>query len=119
MLDLIRERGSADGCRTLAEVISRYERLDVMFRQVCSEGRLRSRSELQRRGFRASGEIYMHVGRGPQLLFGNGGNHRFAAARIAGLSCIPAQLGVVHPEAIHDWEQVAVRGARRPLTTNH
>lgn len=114
MLELIEERGKADGCRTLEDVIARYKRLDVMFEQMVSEGRLRSRPELQKRGFRAKGEVYIHVGRGPQLLFGGGGCHRFAAARIAGLRSIPAQLGVVHAGALADWETVVVRSARRP-----
>ena len=116
MMELIAERGSADGCRTFADVVARYDRLDAMFRQVRSEGQLRSRSELQHRGFRAVGEVYVHVGRGPRLLFGNGGCHRLAAARAAGLECIPAQLGVVHPEALNDWAKAVVRSTRRPAT---
>lgn len=119
MMEIIKERGSADSCRTMADVVARYERLDVMFQQICAEGQLRSRDELQRRGFRARGEIYIHIGRGPQLLFGGGGCHRFAAAQIAGLECIPAQLGAVHPHTLDNWTNVAMRSASRPAKCKH
>ena len=116
MMDLIEKHGGrVDGCLTLADVVDRYERLDAMFAEVRSQGRLLSRRERSQRGFRARGEIYIHVGRGPRLLFGGGGIHRFAAARIAGLDCVPAQLGVVHQDVVADWQDVVVRGSRRPV----
>lgn len=115
MMQLIRERGEADGCRTIADVRVRYSRLDAMYDQILSEGQLRSRIELQGwRGFRASGEIYVHIDRNGQILFGGGGCHRFAASRIAGLSCIPAQLGVVHAGALDRWSLNAIRSTQRP-----
>lgn len=116
MLELIDQHGRADGCRTLSDVVERYRRLDVMYQQMRFEGRLRSRTELKQPGFRAMGEVYVHVGRAGKLLFGGGGCHRFAAARVIGLECIPAQLGVVHRTAIHSWPAVAARSNRRPVT---
>lgn len=114
MLHLIREKGRADGCRTLDDIVSRYARLDALFDQISQERILKSRTELQQSGFRAMGEVYVHVGRGPRLLFGRGGNHRLAAARIAGLQCIPAQLGVVHRRQVEGWTEIATPSSRRP-----
>lgn len=114
MMDQISKRGLTDGCLTLSDVVARYERLDRIYEQVASEGRLLSSRELGRRGFRGQGEIYVHVGRGPSLLFGLGGIHRFALSRILGLDCIPVQVGVVHRDAVADWQCLVSRTARRP-----
>jgi hypothetical protein len=115
MMQLIREHGKVDGCLTLADVRARYSRLDAMYDQILSEGQLRSQVELRGwRNFRALGEIYVHFDRNGQILFGGGGTHRFAASRIAGLSSVPAQLGVVHAEALDRWTLNAIRSSQRP-----
>lgn len=114
MQNLIAERGSADGCSTFEDIVERYDLLDEIFVQVVREQQLRSNRELNRIRFRAWGEVYVHVGRGPRLIFGGGGCHRLAAARIVGLDCIPAQIGVVHHQHLHDWSEVATPRADRP-----
>ena len=111
MLRLITQTGkSVDGCRSLDEVVRRYERLDAVFEQVREDRRLRSRSELPLpdRGFREVGGVYVHLGRSGQPIFGGGGFHRLAIARVLELPEIPAQLGVVHEELLR-------RGSVRPV----
>ena len=111
MMELIRQHGAVDQCRTLGDVIARYERLDQIYRVVKAEGRLRSRSELDPKNFREGGGIYIHVGRSGEPLFGLGGNHRLAIAIALDLSVFPAQVGVVHSKAVKlDWRQMLVTG---------
>lgn len=114
MMALISEHGEADGCRTLPDVVARYSRLDRMWQQVLVEGQLRSRVELHQRGFRALGEIYLHVDRNGRILFGGGGCHRLAAAQLARLKWVPAQLGVVHAQSLEEWTKCLTRSSRRP-----
>ena len=94
----INEVGAADGCRSEADVLDRYRRLDLMFRQVQSDGRLRSRSELG--GYREMGGILVHIGPKGEFYFGGNGNHRLAIALALGLNDIPAQLGSIHKDAL-------------------
>lgn len=96
--------GRFDGCETLEDVVRRYERLDEVFDQVRREGRLRTAAELGG-SFRESGGVYVHIGRDCQPVFSLRGNHRLAIARILSLSLMPAQLGVVHPEALPSWRR--------------
>jgi len=96
--------GRFDGCETLEDVVRRYERLDEVFDQVRREGRLRTAAELGG-SFRERGGVYVHIGRHSQPVFSLRGNHRLAIARILSLSLMPAQLGVVHPEALPNWRR--------------
>jgi hypothetical protein len=50
---------------------------------------------------RAHGGILIHPGREGTLLRASGGMHRFAIARSLDLPEIPAQPGVVHPQALY------------------
>lgn len=92
--------GRKDGCETLDDVVRRYDALDRLFECVGREGRLRSRRELPRTSFREHGGILVHVGRDGRPIFGRQGCHRMAIARIQRLPVVPAQLGVVHPDAL-------------------
>lgn len=56
------------------------------------------------RCLRESGGVYVHINRNGEAIFGGGGIHRFAIARILSLDTIPAQLGVVHEEALKLWK---------------
>ena len=42
----------------------------------------------------------MHIDRQGKPIFGLGGNHRLAIALTVGLRSFPAQLGVIHPNAL-------------------
>lgn len=92
-----------DGYRTTDDVDRRFEYLDAVFDTVRREGRLRPRSEGPGRTLRENGGVYMHVGGDGEPVFGNGGCHRLAMARVLGLTQIPAQLGAVHPDALSAW----------------
>jgi hypothetical protein len=118
MMERIAERGELDGCRSLEDVIARYERLDVMFERVKTEKRLRPLSEVRPDNFRERGGVYIHIGRHNNPIFGGGGCHRLAMAIILGIDEIPAQVGVVHPRALAQWRSFRLpQSDRRTDTT--
>ncbi|MBE9639703.1 hypothetical protein [Salipiger mangrovisoli] len=90
-----------DDCATEEELVARYQRLDAVFEETRRRGRLLSRAELPGYFRREHGGILLHVGRDGTLLRAGGGAHRFAIARILNLPKVPAQLGVVHPQAFY------------------
>ena len=104
MLALLPEHGGeVDGCRTFADVVARYQRLDAIFVQIAREERLRVQSELFPGAFRELGGILFHIGRDGAPIFGLGGHHRLAMAIALNLSVIPVQVGVVHRDALGSW----------------
>jgi hypothetical protein len=103
MMQRIAEEGPLDDCETLDDVIARYERLDEIFEQVKRDGRFRTQTELRPGNIRERGGVYVHIGRRNTPIFGVGGCHRLAMAQILGFTCIPAQLGVVHSDALASW----------------
>lgn len=100
MIDLIRKRGRVDGVNNEQEIAERFARLDVIFKEVRTQGRLLPAHVVKNGGFRECGGVYVHIGRDGQPLFGHGGNHRLAIALALDLPHFPAQLGVVHPDAL-------------------
>ncbi|MEX2376358.1 MAG: hypothetical protein WD942_12370 [Dehalococcoidia bacterium] len=114
MMGLIARLGRADGCASLDDVKARYDRLDQLFDTAAKERRLRQVHEVEPGRLRETGGVLFHVARdGP--IFGRGGAHRLAIARILELPIIPAKLGVVHVEAIPRLSELR----RQPLTRNH
>lgn len=105
MMDIIAQRGGkqADGCRTLDDVVARYARLDKIFETVQRERRLRFAHEVDPKVAKEAGGIYIHIDRNGRPVFGLGGAHRLAIARILKLDNFPAQIGVVHPDAVKKW----------------
>lgn len=101
----IEQYGSKDGCTTREEVVSRYHQLDDIFEQVKEEKRLRTRQEVDPKAYREVGGIYIHIDRKDSPVFGNGGCHRLAIAHVVGLENVPAQVGVVHEEALGSWRR--------------
>lgn len=90
MEKLIAQRGRrVDGCESMEDVVRRYERLDSIFEQVRSEGRLQP----------DRGGPAIHIGPEGQPFFGGLAFHRFAMAWILNLR-FPAQLGCVHHTAL-------------------
>ncbi len=111
MQRLIEERGRPkDGCADLGDVVRRYERLDAIFERVRSEGRLRTRAELGD-GFRELGGVLINVDRHGRPVAGGGGWHRLAMARILALPVMPAQVGLVHRDALPGWRERFTRSA--------
>lgn len=93
----------ADRLYGFHDIKLRCEKLDVLYYEVKSTGVLKTRKELNKKAYRESGGVYIHIGRNGNLIFGGGGCHRLAIAKALGLKKIPAQLGVVHRKAIKKW----------------
>jgi hypothetical protein len=104
-LERIKRHGAqgSDGCRTLEDVVRRYQQLDEIFLTAQREGRLRPRSETDGFTFRERDGILIHIARDCRPIFGHRGVHRFVIARLLGFRVVPAQVGVVHPAAINTW----------------
>ncbi|WP_226622786.1 hypothetical protein [Alloyangia pacifica] len=101
LLAEIAQGKTPDECATEEQLVARYKRLDEVFEETRRRGRLLTRAELPEYFRREHGGILLHVGRDGTLLRTGGGAHRFAIARILDLPKIPAQLGVVHPQAFY------------------
>ncbi|MGY9048119.1 hypothetical protein P775_17915 [Puniceibacterium antarcticum] len=101
MIRQVAEGRTPDACTSREDVMARYAGLDRVFDEVQRLGRLLTRAEMPEYFRREHGGILIHVGRDGTLLRASGGIHRFAIAKILDLPEIPAQLGVVHPQAIY------------------
>jgi hypothetical protein len=99
MQAMIAERGQFDSCRTMDDIIARYQMIDALYADIRKNG---FRDETVRRfgASRLPEGVYVHVDRNGAPIFGAIGNHRIGIARALGLTRIPAQLGVVHPDAV-------------------
>lgn len=118
MLECIQQRnGPVDKCSSLDDILARYERLDNLFENVKLTGRLKTQRELNPRCYNEEGGIFIHIGRQNQVIFGGGGIHRLAIAKVLQLNSIPGQLGVIHPEALPTWKMFKQMPAI-PLTLN-
>jgi len=102
MLSRIEANGIYDGCRTLGDVKERYVAIDKLYDAIKEDGRLLRQQELNPRTIREKGGIHIHISRDGETLFGGGGFHRLALAKLLNLKRIPVQLGVIHPVAAHD-----------------
>jgi hypothetical protein len=90
-----------DGCRTREDLNERYARLDHIFHETRARGRLLRMAELPDDFYRREhGATLIHVARDGTCLRSGGGAHRFAIAKILDLPEFPAQLGVIHPDAL-------------------
>lgn len=92
-----------DGLQTLSDIVARYDALDRIFDVVSKERRLRTAQEVDAGRFREQGGIFIHIDRYGRPIFGLGGAHRLAMARILELDHFPAEVGVVHADALPIW----------------
>lgn len=99
MLRLLKLYGKADNCKNIDDVKRRYDNLDEIFLTIKKEGRLRTKKEIDRKSFRENQGILININENGEPLFGGGGNHRFAMAKILKIT-FPAQVGYVHKEGI-------------------
>jgi hypothetical protein len=119
MGDRIRVDPGQDGCHTEADIVRRFERLDLAFEQIVRERQLRERHDIAPDTFRERGGVYIHFDRHGRIVSGRGGVHRLAIAKLTGLRSIPAQLGVVHRHAVRVWKDaLVVPPARTPTTSS-
>lgn len=100
-LSQIARQGASDGMRTEEEVRARYDALDHLYREATLTGGFRPRRELPEYFRREHGGVLFHIARDGSPLRAGGGKHRFAIARILKLKSIPAQLGVIHKDALY------------------
>tara|TARA_Y100000588_G_scaffold323448_1_gene356039 strand:+ start:512 stop:955 length:444 start_codon:yes stop_codon:yes gene_type:complete len=70
LLKLIKERGTADECKSIEDIINRYQKLDEIFHVVRNNQKLSSSAELSRIHFREAGGIVFHIDRNLRPIFG-------------------------------------------------
>jgi hypothetical protein len=108
MLSLISQRGApVDGCRSLEEIIARYKKLDKLFFEMEKGSSFMTRDDI--RGVSSGkefGGVYVHLDEDGSLIFGGGGYHRLAIAKILSVPVIPAQIGVVHKNQIFHFKEL-------------
>ncbi|PRY25999.1 hypothetical protein CLV78_10192 [Aliiruegeria haliotis] len=102
LMEDVRRKGSADGCRSLEEIEERYRKIDRLYEELQRTRHFKNRSELDSYFRREHGGVFIHVTRYGTPLKAGGGVHRLTIASILELERIPAQLGVIHPDAIRD-----------------
>jgi hypothetical protein len=85
---------------TREDVLLRCAQLDEMFEVIERERRIREQSEVDPKAFRQLGGISMHVGPNGEPIRSHNGRHRFAIARILGITPIPVRVAEVHRGAI-------------------
>lgn len=99
MTQQIAEKGQIDTCRSKEDLVARYERLDRIYDEAQRTGALRPHGSVNdTRG--EHGGILVHIARDGTPLRDGGGMHRFAIAVVLNLARVPAQLGVIHPQAL-------------------
>lgn len=96
----IARRGRQDGCTTPADVDRRFDALDALYEQVRTEGRLRTRQELNPADRREDHGILVHLGPDGRPVAGDSGKHRLTIARLLELPSVPVRVGIVHREAV-------------------
>jgi hypothetical protein len=101
----IARRGTVQGCRTRTDILARCDRLDVLFKTIERERKVRQQSEVEPGGFRAVGGIGVHLGPHGIPIRAQNGRHRFAIARILRIPLIPARIGIVHRTALEKFEE--------------
>ena len=100
-LKKLRLQGRHSKGNTKAEILFRYAQLDDLYATAIRDG-LATRKQIHPEAFREEGGIYVHLSRDGSPIFGGGGFHRLAIAKLLNLDLIPAQLGVVHK---HFWKR--------------
>lgn len=103
MLALINNNPGLDGCRSIEDIVERYKHLDKIYCEIKKHDRLMNRQEIWPGNFRERDGVYVHFDRDGNIIFGGGGCHRLAVSKILQLKVIPAQVGVVHEEALGFW----------------
>jgi hypothetical protein len=113
MLRQIDEKGRADDCYNRDDLMERYKRLDTIYDEARRTGHLRPHGSVNRtRG--EHGGIFVHIARDGTPLRDGGGMHRFAIAYILDLPKIPAQLGVLHRDALEAGHLETLRTPPQP-----
>lgn len=99
LLELVESGQRIDGCHTREDLIARYQRLDRICEEARRTGTLRPHGSVNDTR-REHGGILVHIARDGTPLRVGGGMHRFAIAVMLELKKVPAQLGVIHIDAL-------------------
>ena len=93
---------SVRGCETILELKRSYElTVDQLYIGLQQRGFLLPRQ----RNREANDLPHIHIARDGEIIFGNGGNHRFAMAKLLGIDRMPC---IVHARHL-DWQNVRER----------
>lgn len=114
MEELIKAKGSFDGCTSLNDVKERYETIDHLFNKIKASGYLAPRLEIVSSNHREHGGILIHIGRTGEPIFSGSGCHRLAIAKALNLKKIPCELGVIHIDALKNKEYKKIIKSKRP-----
>lgn len=110
MLNQIARGKTPDKCCTAEDVLARFSRLDEIFEETKARGRMLAPCEVPGAYYRrAHGATYVHIARDGSCLRSGGGAHRFAIAHVLDLPEVPAQLGVIHLEALKNGDLERLR----------
>jgi hypothetical protein len=85
--------GVIDGCRSEADFVARYARLDEVFAAIYKHG-FQSQDMLEKG--RIEEEMFVSIGRFGTVFFSAGGNHRLAIAKLLKLPTIPCLVMTRH-----------------------
>jgi len=104
---LFKTHSKPDRCESLDDVDKRYLELDNIYSFLKKGGAFKTRKELHGNlWFREKGGVYVHFDRDGHPIFGGGGCHRLAIAKILNLPCIPIQVGVIHTDGVMKWRSI-------------
>lgn len=99
-IDKIGGGGLARGMSSIQDVEVYMALLERFYREVELSRQLKSQVQLGESPL--CGEINFVIGRDGELLKADDGNHRFAIARVCGLTRIPIQVSMIHPLLVRD-----------------
>ena len=105
-MNYLKKYDTFDDISTIDDINSRHKNLDKIFSQVRQEGKLRPQYQIDKKCFRERNGILIHIDRDCKPIFGRAGEHRFCMSRILRLPIIPAQVGIIHPEALFKWRKI-------------
>ena len=104
--------GVADECRSISDIIERYNKLDRLIASLrIDASNYKTRVQLGKSFLREKGGILIHINRDGEPVFGGGGHHRFGICRYLEIPLVPAQLGHVHDSAVKSgvWRMISER----------
>lgn len=101
-LDRLNRLGTAVGMHDIDELLEYYRgHIDTLYRNIAKNG-------FQHGSWRTGVDpVYVHLGRNGEFIWGSGGNHRLAIARVLELSRIPVRIHLRHEQWQHYRDAVA------------
>jgi hypothetical protein len=110
-LAVMASQGEVDGCRTRADLLARYQRLDRICEDLCRHG-WQLEEDL---GGQFEENLAVSISRTGGFLLANGGEHRLAIAKVFRLPAVRAYVLARHA----GWQQTRERVWSGELTYSH